>query len=239
MSPPLNNNVAARSRDWLVRSWFWCAARRSSSASQRETNAMLTGISMANTMMSHRRRVRPLRSTELYGLPLIELPRARCIPATKMSTPLRSGLYGIRAPANACRVTNATAPFSGGGFPGGIGAAGLRRLGLGELADGRVAVAINATRTAACGAEHGAGHGFGRDCAVSLASPGEKRIGERCYQRAQELERPNVLARTQQQAGLHDLERRESDRGYRVFHLGLGALVELAGTDVGADRGHH
>ena len=77
----------ALSRDSALSSWFCSEARRSSASNQRVNMARLTGTSMAMATISQMRRVRPLRKTELYGLPLIPFLFMRCIRATRDGLP--------------------------------------------------------------------------------------------------------------------------------------------------------
>jgi hypothetical protein len=72
----------ALSRDSAASSWFCSDARRSSVSNQRVSRPRPTGTSIATEMMSQSRRVKALRKTELYGLPLIQIPKLRCDPAT-------------------------------------------------------------------------------------------------------------------------------------------------------------
>jgi hypothetical protein len=71
---------------------------------------MLTGMS-TRVIISHRRRVRPLRKTELYGRSSTPIGQ-RCACATQ------TGILDIAAtlrnaePANARRVASAIAPYS-------------------------------------------------------------------------------------------------------------------------------
>src|SRR5262245_22023613 len=85
----------------------------------------------------------------------------------------------MRVGANACRVTNAAALFSGGVFPGGLRRNRFSRGVVGTLAYFGECLAINASCTAASGSDHGLGHRFRRDGAIGLARAREQWIDER------------------------------------------------------------
>ena len=67
----LNSSVEDLSRDSATSSWFCRLTRRSSATNHCEISATVTGINIATPMITHSRRVSPLRRTELYGDPLI------------------------------------------------------------------------------------------------------------------------------------------------------------------------
>jgi hypothetical protein len=71
MRRALSSSEDALSRDSAINSWFCRLARRCSASNQCDNIAMVTGTSIARQMSTQSRRVSPLRSTELYGDPLI------------------------------------------------------------------------------------------------------------------------------------------------------------------------
>jgi hypothetical protein len=61
----LKSSVEAFSRESALSSWFCRLARRPSASYQRENKASPTGMSIATAMITHSRRVSPLRKMEL------------------------------------------------------------------------------------------------------------------------------------------------------------------------------
>src|SRR6185295_8509548 len=189
MARPLKSSAEARSRDSVVSSWFCSDARRSSASNQRVNNARATGTSMAMNMMSHSRRVRPLRKTELYGLPLMT-------PSGVASSLLRADFTEcqprqMRA-ASRLPLHRIQAGLFSGRFLEGNRLVGLQ---FRKLADGRIGIAVDAPSAAPRCTQHAPGDGLRRDGAQGFAAAREHGIDERRQYLAGQFQRAHLLAR--------------------------------------------
>ena len=101
----------------------------------------------------------------------------------------------MRACANAQRVTNAVAPYSGRLLLGQLRGGGLRGANLRELANPGVRVSICAAGATSRRTKHRASDGLGRNGAELFARAREERIHDRSKDATGELSRTQALAR--------------------------------------------
>ena len=189
----LNRSVDALSRESAVSSWFCRRARRSSASNQRDSTAMLTGMSIASVMMQPQAARETAAQDRVVRIAAHQLPMGRALRHLQR----RPGIPDIAADFTECGAAQMRAAsrmrlhrIQAGFFLGDCARERLRGADLRELADAAVGVAIRARAPRRGRTEHRPGHGLRGNGAQGFARTREQWVDERREDAAGDLERP-------------------------------------------------